>query len=134
MWNLHRPQKHEILLWAKRIEHETKERWLELVKDYDCTISYYPGKANVVADDLSRKTGRKLAYIVTNEENLAREFNALNLKIIQAPEATDGWIAAIFAKPDLQERLIAAQKADDHLERIRSQIGKEDANEFIKRC
>lgn len=33
-----------------------QRRWLELVKYYDCTISYYPGKANLVADALSQKT------------------------------------------------------------------------------
>ncbi|KAL0533872.1 hypothetical protein IC582_028143 [Cucumis melo] len=32
-----------------------QRRWLELVKDYDCEISYHPGKVNVVADALSRK-------------------------------------------------------------------------------
>ena len=31
-----------------------QRRWLELIKDYDCTIEYHLGKANVVADALSR--------------------------------------------------------------------------------
>ncbi|KAK1441182.1 hypothetical protein QVD17_07022 [Tagetes erecta] len=32
-----------------------QRRWLETIKDYDCEIHYHPGKANVVADALSRK-------------------------------------------------------------------------------
>ena len=33
-----------------------QRRWLELLKDYDFGLNYHPGKANVVADALSRKT------------------------------------------------------------------------------
>ena len=33
-----------------------QQKWLELFKDYDCIIDYHPGKANVVANALSRKT------------------------------------------------------------------------------
>ncbi|XP_073269471.1 uncharacterized protein [Primulina huaijiensis] len=41
-----------------------QRRWLALVKDYDCTISYHPGKANVVAYVLSRKSGLQLGSMI----------------------------------------------------------------------
>nr|GFC68155.1 reverse transcriptase domain-containing protein [Tanacetum cinerariifolium] len=36
-----------------------QHRWLELLSDYDCEIHYHSGKANVVADVLSRKERNK---------------------------------------------------------------------------
>jgi hypothetical protein len=33
-----------------------QRRWLELIKDYNLQVHYHPGKANVVADALSRKS------------------------------------------------------------------------------
>ncbi|CAA0812665.1 Uncharacterized mitochondrial protein AtMg00860, partial [Striga hermonthica] len=44
-----------------------QRHWLELVKDYDCTIQYHLGKANVVADALSRKVKGDLTYVVTQQ-------------------------------------------------------------------
>ncbi|GKE35831.1 putative reverse transcriptase domain-containing protein, partial [Tanacetum coccineum] len=36
-----------------------QRRWIELLSDYDCEISYHPGKANIVADALRRKEREK---------------------------------------------------------------------------
>jgi ribonuclease HI len=41
-----------------------QRRWLELIKDYDLEIHYHPGKANLVADALSRKEHVHSAFVV----------------------------------------------------------------------
>ncbi|CAL2258532.1 unnamed protein product [Prunus armeniaca] len=40
-----------------------QRRCLELIKDYDCTIEYHLGRANMVADALSRKSCGSLAHL-----------------------------------------------------------------------
>ncbi|GJR36951.1 putative reverse transcriptase domain-containing protein [Tanacetum coccineum] len=54
-----------------------QRRWLELLSDYDCEIRYHPGKANVVADVLSRKERSKplrvRALVMTIGLNLPKQ-------------------------------------------------------------
>ncbi|XP_070049382.1 uncharacterized protein [Nicotiana tomentosiformis] len=52
-------------------------RWMELLKDYDCSILYHPGKANVVADALSRKSMGSLAHIVPARRPLVEDMHRL---------------------------------------------------------
>ncbi|XP_050217605.1 uncharacterized protein LOC126668454 [Mercurialis annua] len=54
-----------VIFALKIWRHYLQRRWLELLKDYDCTIQYHPGKANMVADALSRKSAGSLAHVTT---------------------------------------------------------------------
>ena len=58
-----------------------QRRWMELLKDYDCTIDYHPCKANVVADALSRKSTGSLAYMQTIQLPLMVELRELGVEL-----------------------------------------------------
>nr|GFB04482.1 putative reverse transcriptase domain-containing protein [Tanacetum cinerariifolium] len=53
-----------------------QRRWVELLSDYDCEIRYHPGKANVVADALSKKDKESIrvrALVVMVHNNLPEQ-------------------------------------------------------------
>jgi hypothetical protein len=58
-----------------------QQRWLELIKDYELEVHYHPGKANVVADTLSRKAHCNYlpAIRLTGEESSTRVLPNLSL-------------------------------------------------------
>jgi hypothetical protein len=56
-----------------------QRRWLELIKDYELEIHYHPGKANVVAYALSRKSQVNMTVAHPMPYELAKEFDTLSL-------------------------------------------------------
>ena len=52
-------------------------RWMELLKDYDCSILYHPGKANVKVDALSRKSTGNLVHISIERRPIIKELHKL---------------------------------------------------------
>nr|XP_009770969.1 PREDICTED: uncharacterized protein LOC104221594 [Nicotiana sylvestris] len=77
-----------------------QRRWLELLKDYDLSICYHPGKANVVADALSQKSGGTLAHLPISKE----------------------LVACAIARSSLIERVKAKQFEDLNLVNIRNSV------------
>jgi hypothetical protein len=65
-----------------------QRRWLELIKDYDLGINYYPGKAIVVADTLSCRSHVSQLVVDSKSFEFCEEFNKLNLSIVANMEAT----------------------------------------------
>ena len=61
-----------------------QRRWLELIKDYDLEVHYHPGKANVVADALSRKAQCNCMSMDARVTTLCDELCKLNLEVVSS--------------------------------------------------
>ncbi|KAL4030768.1 hypothetical protein IC575_009020 [Cucumis melo] len=86
-----------------------QRKWLELVKDYDCEILYHPGKANVVADALSRKVAHSVA-LITKQAPLLRDFERAEIAV-SLGEVTSQ-LAQLSVQPTLRQRIITGQGED----------------------
>ncbi|KAL0537838.1 hypothetical protein IC582_026827 [Cucumis melo] len=89
-----------------------QRRWLELVKDYDCEILYHPGKANVVADALSRKVSHSAA-LITQQAPLHRDLERAEIAV--SVGAVTMQLAQLTVQPTLRQRIIDAQSNDPYL-------------------
>ncbi|KAA0063793.1 pol protein [Cucumis melo var. makuwa] len=104
-----------------------QRRWLELVKDYDCEILYHPGKANVVADALSRKVAHSAA-LITKQTPLLRDFERAEIAV-SVGEVT-AQLAQLTVQPTLRQKIIAAQLNDPYLAEKRRVVETEQGEDF----
>ena len=98
---------------------------MELLKDYDITILYHPGKANVVADALSRKAGSigSLAHLQASIRPLAREVQTLanDLMRLEVNER-GGLFASVEARSSFLDKIKGRQSDDEKLRRIQDKV------------
>ena len=91
-----------------------QRRWLELFKDYDCIIDYHLGKANVVADALSRKI-----------------ISGLSLKECTWRFESDGaLLAQLRVMSELKQMMIEAQKNDIKLQQSVQLVRNGDSTDY----
>ncbi|GMP22048.1 hypothetical protein CsSME_00000233 [Camellia sinensis var. sinensis] len=93
-----------------------QRRWLELIKDYDLEIRYHPGKANTVADALSRKSTGSVACLLTEQREILQDFEKSEIEVVVCEQG--GLIAAITAEPAIVDEIKQKQKEDEFLRKV----------------
>ena len=106
-------------IFTQRDLNIRKRRWMEFLEDYDFTLHYHPGKANVVADALSRKSRGALASIASREW---RMLETVGLFWLQFSEQTQGTLGILVATPSLLSRVIESQWQDTEIVSIKDRV------------
>ncbi|GJY73608.1 putative nucleotidyltransferase, ribonuclease H [Tanacetum coccineum] len=96
-------------IFTQRELNMRQRRWLELLKDYDTNIQYHPGKANVVADALSRKSG----MIACFDSRILHDLERLDVEL--CVRGSDGYWASMRIESNLMLQIKEAQRDDGEL-------------------
>ncbi|XP_077248532.1 uncharacterized protein LOC143888109 [Tasmannia lanceolata] len=97
-----------------------QRRWVEFLKDYDFTLSYHPGKANVVADALSRQEHPMMACLMMEEWELLERFRDLDLGTCEIGDKS--FIANIRVRSNIIETVKAAQIDDEGILKLKAEV------------
>lgn len=83
--------------------------WLEFIKYYDFGLSYHPGKSNVVADALSRKS-LHMSMLMVRELELIEQFRDISLVCEETPNSVK--LGMLKLTSGILEEIIEGQKTD----------------------
>ncbi|KAH9801818.1 Endonuclease [Citrus sinensis] len=107
-----------------------QRRWIELIKDYDCTIDYHPGKANVVADALSRKSSSSIAHLRVKYMPLLIELRYLGIEL--NAENYGALIANFRVRSTLIDKVHQMQAQDPQLMKLKEDVQKGLRTDFTR--
>ena len=93
-----------------------------MIKDYDCTIEYHPGKANVVEDALSRRPESSLSHMRSGYLPLLVDRRALG--VILEVEDSRALLATFHVRPLLVDQILAGQSQDPQMIKLKEEIEK----------
>ena len=96
-----------------------------MIKDYDMRLHYHPGKANAVADPLSRKSYVNTLIAGGLPQNLVDSLRDLRLEIVPR-----GFVATLDIQSTLTERIRDAQKTDKEIAEIKEKMSNRKAKGF----
>ena len=84
-------------------------------------LEYHPGKANVVADALSRKTRASLSFLIAQDWEVVSLLNEFGLNLIDSEEQT--FLFTLDVQPTLITRILEAQSSDPESLSYQTKVG-----------
>jgi hypothetical protein len=110
-----------------QLDLNLRQRWLELIKDYNLGINYHLGKANVVVDALSWRSHLNQLIVEQIPFNLCEEFDKLNLRLVSNTE-----VVAMENDSTLSQDILKGQLTNEKIQEIKRNIEEGKSPGFTK--